>query len=169
MGDSDVGNVLNVCLLTLRQAKDERAVDKIPSDTFRRVILASSRLVETGNALLPPCLAELADLLLYCLSVTTLPIDTQTVASSAFCLILSLIQEPHSIALMFSKTFLTSNDLLRIKLSKSSELSLSITRPDVFKLCLTHGLLQTDNLCILTSPSWLLKASSHGQNGVRSC
>ncbi|XP_014286228.1 tRNA (32-2'-O)-methyltransferase regulator THADA [Halyomorpha halys] len=145
MGDSDVGSVLNVCLLTLRQAKDERAVDKIPCDTFRRVVLATSRLGETGNALLPPCLAELADLMLYCLSVTTMPIDTQTVASSAFCLILSLIQEPHSIALMFSKTFLTSNDHLRIKLSKSSELSLSITRPDVFKLCLTHGLLQTDN------------------------
>lgn len=113
---------------------------------FQHLVSYCSRLSrEGGRALLVPCLAEIADLLLYCLSVSTLPLDTQAIASSAFTIVLSLIQEPHSISLLFSKSFLPASDHLRVKLSKGSELSLSIPKPDVFKLCLIYGLLQTDS------------------------
>uniref|UniRef100_A0A146M6J7 Thyroid adenoma-associated n=5 Tax=Lygus hesperus TaxID=30085 RepID=A0A146M6J7_LYGHE len=127
---------------------------------FRSIITSCQKLTSTSNSLLPPCLGQLADTLLTSLgSLSHLSLEARSLCGVALALVLCTISEPSSVALMYSKSFLSPSasggETLRVRLYKGApELSISISSDDLstFRLCLAHGLLQIQPQSFWLSP-----------------
>uniref|UniRef100_T1HNF4 DUF2428 domain-containing protein n=1 Tax=Rhodnius prolixus TaxID=13249 RepID=T1HNF4_RHOPR len=156
-GDPNVGNALSLNLQTLKEAfdvLDRKDQHNVLFEQFRSIITCCQKLTTTPNALLPPCLTELADVVLATLAAgpkdnAGISLETALLGATAFTSVLALIAEPTSVALMFSKTFIPtasngdSPPTMNIRLSKTgNDLSLVITDPPSFRLTLCHSLLQ---------------------------
>ncbi|KAK9511691.1 hypothetical protein O3M35_000305 [Rhynocoris fuscipes] len=159
-GDPVVGKTLSQNLQTLKEAletSEPTGQSNLLFEQFREIVGCCQKLSSTSNALLPPCLTELADILLTTLAAgpkdnAGVALDTALLGASAFTSVLSLIAEPTSVALMFSKTFIPTignsdaSPALKIRLSKTgSDLSLAVDDPPSFRLTLCYALLQAPN------------------------